>query len=160
MRQRLRRIVFVQTDRPIHARPLRSIPWSNMPIKLSSQRMLVPRKESVLPGSRAPIQARPCKTRPQPGCGRCRIPGFGMILPGQRALQGRQRTSLDKPVADFNRPQCSSNPNNFSSSLRSQALALTVSTTSFVYPHPDSDTRRLTELAILATYWSAGEVIP
>ena len=43
---------------------------------------------------------------------------------------------------------------------RSQALGLTVSTTSFGYPHPDSDARRLTESAIVATLWSAGEVIP
>ena len=39
-------------------------------------------------------------------------------------------------------------------------LDLTVSTTSFGYPHPDSDARWLTELAIVATLWSAGEVIP
>ena len=39
-------------------------------------------------------------------------------------------------------------------------LDLTVSTTSFGYPHPDSDARRLTELAIVATLWSAGEAIP
>ena len=30
----------------------------------------------------------------------------------------------------------------------------------FGYPHPDSDARLLTELAIVATLWSAGEVIP
>ena len=39
-------------------------------------------------------------------------------------------------------------------------LDLTVSIMSFGYPHPDSDARRLTELAIVATLWSAGEVIP
>ena len=39
-------------------------------------------------------------------------------------------------------------------------LDLTVSTAFFGYPHPNSDARRLTVSAIVATLWSAGEVIP
>ena len=60
------------------------------------------------------------------------VPGLGAMWaadqPGQHAMPEHQGTSLDDPAAVFNRRQSSSNPNDFSSSLRSRALALTIST--------------------------------
>ena len=73
-----------------------------------------------------------------------------MSVPESRAVVGRH----DGINGRDRRPYMTMPPG------RSQALGLTVSTTSFGYPHPDSDARRLTELAIVATLWSAGEVIP